>query len=150
MPDQDDGWSQLTTVRVCCPGQPVESRVLTRPVTLGLPFPPGVLPGVNQLLLKTERGRHVPVQVGALDRWDDGSVRWALIDFQGSAAEIYALGVSHTPPPRPPSFAGILVERREQGLFVSVGVVRFRILSPPAFSFAVLNGTLEQPAAEGG
>jgi hypothetical protein len=149
MSDRDDGWSQLTTVRLCCPGQPVESRVLTRPVTLGLPFAPGLLPSVNQLLLKTERGRDVPVQVGALDRWNDGSVRWALIDFQGSAAEIYALGVSHSAPRLPPSFAGILVERKEQGLFVSVGVARFRILAPPLLSFALVSGQPEQSVAEG-
>jgi len=57
------------------------------PVTVGVPFPRGVLRDCEDLLLLDPSGTAVPYQVRVVDRWGDDSVRWALFDFQATAAE---------------------------------------------------------------
>ncbi len=54
------------------------------PVTSGIPFPEGQLGGVENLRLLGENGHPVPAQLQALSEWPDGSVRWALLDFQAA------------------------------------------------------------------
>jgi hypothetical protein len=51
------------------------------PVTCGLPWPRGVLAEASRLRLHNGRGEPALLQVRALDRWPDGSVRWALLDW---------------------------------------------------------------------
>ena len=64
-------------------------RVAAEPVTVGLPFPRGALGDVSTLVLLDEAGAGVPCQASIAERWADGSVRWAHVDFQshGTAAE---------------------------------------------------------------
>lgn len=52
------------------------------PVTIGLPFPPGALTELSQLSLLDGTGAPSRLQAAALARWPDGSVKWALLDFQ--------------------------------------------------------------------
>jgi hypothetical protein len=59
-------------------GGPVVRR--GEPVRHGVPFAPGVCRSVSELTLETAAGP-VPLQARALDRWMDGSVRWALLDY---------------------------------------------------------------------
>lgn len=61
------------------------------PVTLGIPFPRGMVSEPASLVLMDQMRRQVPVQVGVLARWVDDSVKWALLDFQ---ATVEAKGVS--------------------------------------------------------
>jgi exo-rhamnogalacturonan lyase-like protein len=57
------------------------------PVMLGLPFPRGMLSETRQLSLLADRQQQgLPLQVEALDRWVDGSIKWALLDFQATVA----------------------------------------------------------------
>lgn len=57
----------------------VEARV---PVTLGVPFPRGVLWSTDNLRLVDEAGREHPVQVDERARWSRyGSLKWILCDF---------------------------------------------------------------------
>jgi hypothetical protein len=51
-------------------------------VTSGVPFPKGALGSDRQLRLLDEQGSEIPVQTRTLGRWGDGSVKWALLDFQ--------------------------------------------------------------------
>ena len=79
---------------------------LQEPVTLGLPFPQGLVvehDGRPQLAVA---GAKV-FQTRTLARWPDGSVRWALVDFQadveaGRASTSYHVipgpGASPDPP----------------------------------------------------
>lgn len=61
------------------PGGVSESAV---PVTVGVPFPRGVLRDVAQLRLVDSDGREIPLQVNDTSRWSKfGSVRWVLCDF---------------------------------------------------------------------
>ena len=54
------------------------------PVTCGIPWPRGVLRECSVLVMADEAGLEVPLQAKALDRWADGSVRWALLDWRAS------------------------------------------------------------------
>jgi hypothetical protein len=55
------------------------------PVTLGIPLPKGLSADAAKWTLRRLDGTRLPVQTRALDRWSDGSVRWALLDFQAAA-----------------------------------------------------------------
>jgi hypothetical protein len=57
------------------------------PVTVGVPFSRGVLRDCEDLLLLDPAGTAVPLQARVVDRWGDESVRWALLDFQATAAD---------------------------------------------------------------
>ncbi len=61
------------------------------PVTSGVPFPKGALGSDGNLRLLDSEGREVFLQTRTLGRWDDGSVKWALLDFRASAAGAYTL-----------------------------------------------------------
>ena len=51
------------------------------PITAGVPFPKGALKDEGQVCL-LDGDRELPVAGRATVRWDDGSVRWLLLDFQ--------------------------------------------------------------------
>jgi PcRGLX-like N-terminal RIFT barrel domain len=54
-------------------------------VTSGVPFARGAVKDVKKLSVSVD-GKAVPAQFEALARWDDGSVRWALLDCQADVA----------------------------------------------------------------
>jgi hypothetical protein len=54
------------------------------PVTIGIPLPSGFAKDPRSLTLFDFSKDFRPIQVRALDRWTDGSVRWALVDFQAT------------------------------------------------------------------
>ena len=60
-------------------GEPVARKPGT--VTSGIPFPKGTLKDVATLSASLG-GQTVPAQFTPIARWDDGSVRWALLDCQ--------------------------------------------------------------------
>ncbi len=51
------------------------------PVICGVPFPQGMLADVDSLRLM-DKNSELPLQVAQTCVWQDGSVRWALLDFQ--------------------------------------------------------------------
>jgi hypothetical protein len=72
---------RLTDIYVSAPAVPGAAR-RGEPVTVGLPMPRGVVAEAAALTLADEVGQVVPSQVRVLDRWSDGTIRWALFDFQ--------------------------------------------------------------------
>jgi hypothetical protein len=50
----------------------------------GIPFAKGTVKSVDELLLVDAQGKPVPVQFETLSKWDDGSQRWALLNFKES------------------------------------------------------------------
>ena len=62
-------------------GFPVEGC----PVTSGVPFAKGELGDVRRMRLLGPGGRAVPMQAVVTRRWDDGSVKWALVSFRADA-----------------------------------------------------------------
>jgi len=57
------------------------------PVTCGVPWPRGVLREASDLVMTDEARSAVPLQARTLDRWPDGSVRWALLDWRASVVD---------------------------------------------------------------
>lgn len=51
------------------------------PVTGGVPMPRGSLASADNVRLVDESGHELPLQVVVTSRWDDGSIRWLLLDF---------------------------------------------------------------------
>ena len=66
------------------PREPALARA-GEPVTVGVPLPRGLARRTDGWRLESADGTRVPVQARALDRWSDGTIRWALLDFQASA-----------------------------------------------------------------
>lgn len=58
------------------------------PVSVGVPFSKSALGRTNQIRLLQNR-TEVPVQARALTHWDDGSVKWALLDFMADGQSDY-------------------------------------------------------------
>jgi hypothetical protein len=52
------------------------------PVTCGVPLPAGAVTRLDQIALRGPSGSLVPLQAATLNRWQDGSLRWVLLDFQ--------------------------------------------------------------------
>jgi hypothetical protein len=53
-----------------------------RPVTGGVPFPEGAAPEGSRFILLDRAGNQVACQTAILNRWNDGSAKWVLVDFQ--------------------------------------------------------------------
>lgn len=76
-----------------------------RPVTGGVPISEGAAPEGSFFQLADDSGAQVPLQAEVLGQWEDGSVRWVLLDFQaappadGEAA--YTLTWGDEPPAGP-------------------------------------------------
>ncbi|MCC6445347.1 MAG: glycoside hydrolase family 127 protein [Armatimonadetes bacterium] len=75
------------------------------PVSCGVPLPYGQIRNLKQVGLKDAGGRTVPVQLEAMNRWPDGSLRWVLFDLiarPGAAPYTLALSPKPLPSPRSP------------------------------------------------
>lgn len=64
---------------------PYDFPVKGCPVTSGIPFAKGELGDVRHMRLLGPSGRPVPMQVEVTGRWEDGSVKWALLTFKADA-----------------------------------------------------------------
>ncbi len=53
-----------------------------RPVTGGVPIAEGMASEGSVFVLHGPEGHEIPLQASVLARWQDGSVRWVLLDFQ--------------------------------------------------------------------
>jgi len=86
---------------------PPEGATLSEwPVSGGVPFPRGLLGSAAHLRLVDAGGKAVALQAAATARWQDGSIKWALLDFRhsGPAATYelrYAAGATPGSPPAP-------------------------------------------------
>ena len=64
------------------------------PITVGVPLPKGACVDARRLTVVDAEGSPVALQTRVLDRWTDGSVRWALLDFQAAvvtATDVFRL-----------------------------------------------------------
>jgi hypothetical protein len=71
------------------PPAEVSEKLRDWPVTSGVPFPKGALGSARNLRLLDAKGAAVPLQAAVTGRWQDGSVKWVLLDFRhsGGAAD---------------------------------------------------------------
>src|SRR5207253_10344179 len=95
------------------------------PITLGLPFPPGAVTDAALLNLRDASDRRVPLQARALERWHDGSVKWALLDCQTrDDTTIFNVGAGS----RMSDAKGIELTQTSGGVLVDTGAARFSML----------------------
>lgn len=60
----------------------------------GVPFPRGVLTRESDIRVTGPDGAVLPVQTVALRQWEDGSIRWLLLDFPATGGVSYQLSFS--------------------------------------------------------
>jgi hypothetical protein len=117
---------------VLTPVRPSECIQRVRePVTVGLPFPRGLLRDSRLAALSSPAGERLTLQATVLDRWSDGSIRWLLLDFQattsGEGAPFY-LDVLGGPAQEGSAPASPLLRESAPGaIAVTSGVVDFSI-----------------------
>lgn len=119
------------------------------PVTVGIPLPKGLSSSAAGWTVLSVDGRPSPLQTRVLDRWSDGSIRWALLDFKGTVIEGHAgevtlaLGGNCIAPFRP-----IALSQTGDTLGVDTGAALFSISpqAPSLFSEVSVNGV---PAVDG-
>ena len=94
----------------------------TWPVSIGVPFAKGALGASDETRLRQGR-REVPLQTRTLATWPDGSVRWALLDYQGDGAEDYVLDFGRGVK-RKKTASPISVTESRKGIQVTTGPIQ--------------------------
>ncbi len=126
-------WSRVPVVLTRRRAGEAARANIHEPITFGLPFPPGAVADATALNLRDAAGRRMPLQARALERWHDGSIKWALLDFQtADATATFNVGVG----PRPPDVRGIELTQTSGGVLVDTGAARFSMLAHCPFPFA--------------
>ena len=102
------------------------------PVTVGVPWPEGALRNHAALRLLDRTGAARPLQVDVLSRWPDGSVKWALLDFQATVPRrglaVFRLASAGPLPEAEALPAAIQVRDGERYLTVATGAATFRLV----------------------
>src|SRR5688572_27390806 len=103
-------------------------RRIHEPVTVGVPFPKGIVFDPFGLILLDQHGRPRGLQVQILARWFDDSIKWALLDFladvEPRASAEYHLKYCSTPHTAAPN---IPVRRIADAIVVDTGQAVFCI-----------------------
>jgi hypothetical protein len=131
--------TRSSTTSLTVSTQPGPGRASScEPVTVGIPMPRGLVDDARRIGLVDADGKSVPLQALPTERWPDGSVRWALIDFQatgaGAAERRYQLtfdaGVTALAAPR--------VQMTEEAgrIAIDTGAAHFEMRPGVAFPFS--------------
>ncbi len=95
------------------------------PVTCGIPFPKGALASTENMRLIDAYGDEVPLQAQALSFWEDGTVKWALLDFLARSGKML---LEFGRKIRRKEFASPLrVDEDENEVVITTGPLRFSI-----------------------
>ena len=101
------------------------------PVTMGVPLARGALADPARAGLRDPAGRPVDLQTRALSRWEDGSVKWLLLDFLADvpAGQSASYALETGAPARPPAKTDprVTVTQTAGQVVVDTGAVRFAV-----------------------
>ena len=99
------------------------------PVSGGVPFPYGLLKSTTSFRLTTMEGEEFPLQIRPLAFWEDGSVKWLLVDTQlvNDALDKHLLLEIHQTPPPPPASSPLRVVPGPSAITVVTGPLAFSI-----------------------
>src|SRR5262252_7541346 len=119
--------------------QPLRSRQqVAEPMTIGVPFPRGIVRDVNSIGLAGDDGVAVRVQALPSERWPDGSVRWALLDFcstgESARERSYRITLDSSCGTAPRDCLEIISD--ESKTIVHTGAATFTVARGDAFPFA--------------
>lgn len=122
---------------------PVRFERRNEPVTIGLPLPRGLAYSTADWAVCSGDAKSAPLQTRVLERWSNGSIRWALVDFQATvntASEAEATLVLGTGPASPA--ASIDVLHTGQTLRIDTGAALFSLSgsAPILFADVMVNG----------
>ncbi len=112
--------------------------VLCEPLTFGMPFPAGLVRDESDIHLHDDASRVTALQARATERWPDGSIRWALLDFLLTGAPAperqfsVRLGAAGPQPAAPP----LTIDAAARKITIDTGVASFVVKTGPAFPFA--------------
>ncbi len=98
-------------------------------VRVGVPFSRGELNSIDDLSLVTPEEEEQPIQGKVLNQWDDGSVKWALLDFQATvpAGKKIKYRVCDKRSPLPDKVSPIVITRGDKIWQVNTGAVIFSL-----------------------
>jgi hypothetical protein len=112
---------------------------LCEPVTVGMPFPAGLVREECDIHLSDEMGQAIALQARATDRWADGSIRWALLDFLMTGEQArerqFTVHMGASTGPLPVS-APLTLEITPRKITIDTGVASFVVKTGPACPFA--------------
>ncbi|MBI4025357.1 MAG: hypothetical protein HY360_10290, partial [Verrucomicrobia bacterium] len=77
--------------------KPASLATRTWPVTTGVPFKKGEFRDVADLTVVDQAGKPIPCQIVKTAAWEDGSLRWTLVDFNAQFDQKYFLTKSAAP-----------------------------------------------------
>jgi hypothetical protein len=108
------------------------------PVTMGLPLPRGLCRDPHELHLVDGALAPQAVQVRVLDRWADGSIKWALLDFQADVHGGHSRYELLVAAPSRPSNVGprVTIQALAADVIVDTAAARFVIRPGIHFPFA--------------
>ncbi len=134
-------WQSFSTQPVAVTGQvkratvplSVEASTAGFPVTSGVPFPKGALGADHWVRVVDSNGIERPLQTETLARWDDGSVKWVLLDFQANGGPAYSLEYGSEIRRKPVTSALSVVDSKD-AVTVVTGPLKF-IINKQRFGF---------------
>jgi len=97
------------------------------PITSGIPMPQGALQPSDSLCLTDGDGAAVPAQFEPLAFWPEGSVKWALLDFQADIAPHGKAVVRLTKADSAGPGTAVKVSRRGGAATINTGCLRLRV-----------------------
>src|SRR5262245_15477626 len=108
--------------------EPAGLKRVSEPVTLGLPFPQGMVFDPSSLTLWDVNNHEFPLQAYPLAWWFDGSVKWILLDFQAdveaNARTTYQLRCATGQSTGRPSLV-LSVRETSEGVVIDTGKATF-------------------------
>ena len=100
------------------------------PVTTGVPFPAGMVRDLSTLRLARDDAAPAATQFRELERWPDGTIRWALLDFaatrSGRAGTAYDLALA-ADDTTAPADDGLILDHGLNHVQLTTGPTTFRI-----------------------
>lgn len=117
---------------------PARASGAPEPITIGVPVPAGVCRDEQSIRLSTAGGDEVPLQVQVTGRWTDGSIKWALLDFQHQAAAPAQYAATWNADPRRTPNRPLRVETGDRMLRVDTGAAVF-VLRSDTFPFCAVS-----------
>jgi hypothetical protein len=95
------------------------------PVSVGVPFSKGTIQAADHIGLLDSQNRPLVTQVSAQARWDDGSIKWALLDFESDGKSNYT--VEYGIPALNWADDGIIAKSGRSGIRIDTGPLRVQI-----------------------
>src|SRR5438045_133239 len=127
--------------------RPLSSREhASEPVTIGVPFPAGLVRDARRLGLADDEGVDIALQALPTELWPDGSVRWALCDFCSTAvvAGERSYRIVFDSSPDAVARDRIRIDGNADEMVVDTGAAAFTLRVGTAFPFArVIVGSVD-------